>query len=480
MKHSRTLIFILVMVAIATYLIWPGDPGIHFLGVNRDVKTRLGLDLVGGIQVLLEADVPTNTPVSSESMDTAAQIVSERVGGLTGATEAVVQRAGDRFIVVEIPGVQDPEQAVATIKETALLEFVDLSAIPQNEAIGMQTTQATIRTDLVTGTEAITPTLEATPAITPTQAVTSTQGITTTGIISPTQEPPTQIFHTVMTGAEIQEVGVQSSGSTYEVAFKLTTPGSKIFGDFTTAHVGDILAIVLDKKVISAPRINNAITGGQGTITGNFTSEEANKLAIQLRYGSLPVPLKVVETRTVGPTLGQDSLNKSLLAGGIGFIIVMLFMAIYYRLPGLLADGAILIYAVFTFALFRFIPVTLTLPGIAGLMLSTGSALDANILIFERLKEELRAGRNLGQAVDLAWKRAWPSIRDANIATIITSVILFWFGSSFGATIVKGFSFTLALGVFVSLFTAIIVTRTFLALVLGWVRPTDPVRWFGL
>jgi preprotein translocase subunit SecD len=232
--------------------------------------------------------------------------------------------------------------------------------------------------------------------------------------------------------------------------------------------------------VISAPQVNEPITQGEGVISGSFTPESANALAVQLRYGSLPIPLVVVESRTIGPTLGEDSLNKSLVALAIGFTIVILFMALYYRLPGILAGIAIIIYALITFALFRYIPVTLTLPGIAGFMLSTGSALDANILIFERLKEELRAGRSLNQAVDLAWKRAWPSIRDSNIATLITCGILYWFGSSFGATIVKGFSITLALGVTVSLFTAIIVTRTFLNLVLDYVQGKSYARWFGI
>lgn len=215
-------------------------------------------------------------------------------------------------------------------------------------------------------------------------------------------------------------------------------------------------------------------------ISGNFTYETANALAVQLRYGSLPIPLKVVETRTVNPRLGADSLQKSLIAGAIGFSIVILFMALYYRLPGIIADLVILMYAAIAFALFRYIPVTLTLPGIAGFLLSTGSALDANILIFERLKEELRAGRTIRQALDLGWKRAWPSIRDSNIATLITCAILFWFGSSFGATIVKGFSLTLALGVGVSLFTALFVTRTLLGLVLQLFQPEDEARWFGI
>jgi preprotein translocase subunit SecD len=184
--------------------------------------------------------------------------------------------------------------------------------------------------------------------------------------------------------------------------------------------------------------------------------------------------------RTVGPTLGQDSLQKSLQAGLIGFTIVVLFMALYYRVPGVVADVAILIYALIAFALFRFIPVTLTLAGIAGFLLSTGSALDANILIFERMKEELRGGRTLNQAIDLGWQRAWPSIRDSNIATLITCGILFWFGSTFGATIVKGFSLTLAVGVFISLFVAILVTRTLLSLVVTYLKPTNLVKWFGL
>jgi preprotein translocase subunit SecD len=228
------------------------------------------------------------------------------------------------------------------------------------------------------------------------------------------------------------------------------------------------------------PQVESPITQGSGVITGNFTHEEANNLAIQLRYGSLPIPLKVVESRTVGPTLGQDSLRKSLVAGGIGLSVVVLFMALYYRLPGVVADLALLVYALITFALFRLIPVTLTLPGIAGFVLSIGVAVDANILIFERLKEELRSGRTLSQAIDLGWRRAWPSIRDSNLSTLITCAILFWFGSTFGASIVKGFSLTLALGVLVSLFTAITVTRIFLHVVLDNIRLTEHPKWFGI
>jgi preprotein translocase subunit SecD len=349
--------------------------------------------------------------------------------------------------------VSDPEEAIATIRETGLLEFVHMGLNPLPEG-------AIVTTDFGQTNQPETPASPTEPQATP-----------GTG----------EVLHTVMTGEVLRTVQVATDEvGRYVIEFSLTPEGSRLFSDYTSQNVGQFLGIVLDKEVISAPRVDSAITEGSGIISGSFTLESANALAIQLRYGSLPIPLTVVESRIIGPTLGQDSLQKSLLAGVIGFSIVILFMGLYYRLPGVLADVSIVIYALLAFALFRWIPVTLTLPGIAGLMLSTGSALDANILIFERLKEELRSGRSLRQAVDLGWQRAWPSIRDSNISTLITCGILFWFGSSFGATIVKGFSLTLALGVAVSLFTAILVTRTFLNLVLGYLNPANYEKWFGL
>jgi preprotein translocase subunit SecD len=291
------------------------------------------------------------------------------------------------------------------------------------------------------------------------------------------------MFHTIMTGADLKQVGVSTtrgSAGGYEVSFELTSNGAQIFSQFTSAHVGQALAIVLDKQVISAPRIDQAITSGRGVITGNFDLQSANGLAVQLRSGSLPIPLRVVTTRTVGPTLGAESLRRSLIAGLIGVAIVILFMAMYYRLPGMVAALALAVYAMLSLAIFRLIPVTLTLPGIAGFVLSLGVAVDANILIFERLKEELRKGKPLNNAIDLGWKRAWPSIRDSNVSTMITCAILYWFGSNFGASIVKGFSLTLFIGVAVSMFTAIIVTRTFLHLILDNVRLTKHESWFGV
>jgi preprotein translocase subunit SecD len=284
-----------------------------------------------------------------------------------------------------------------------------------------------------------------------------------------------------MTGTSLQTVGVQrSTKGGYEISFSLKSDSSKLFSDYTLANVNKYLAIVLDKKVISAPQINTQISDGSGVITGNYTLDSANKFAVQLRYGSLPVPVQVVESRTVGPTLGAESVRKSVLAGIIGLSIVIVFMLLYYRVPGFVAALALMTYALFSLAIFKWLPVVLTLPGIAGFILSIGMAVDANILIFERLKEELRSGKTLRQAIDLGWQRAWPSIRDSNSSTLITCAILYIFGNTFGASMVKGFSVTLALGVIVSLFTAIIVTRTYLHTLMDNIKSVEHPRWFGL
>lgn len=454
-RNYRMLIVIAILLAAALWIVWPGlkdIPG-SMVVFGKQVETRLGLDLVGGVQALLEADLPETTTITQADMATAVRIMENRVNAL-GVSEAVVQQAGDRRILVELPGELDPEQAVSAIRTTALLEFVDLSEL--DPSIAQTLRGNAIQTDFAQGEDV-------------TAVVTNT-------ILAD------RSFPTIMTGAELRNAAAQQIPETGQivVSFELTPPGAQIFREYTTAHVGDVLAIVLDKKIISPPIINEPITDGQGMISGNFTQQEANELAVQLRYGALPIPLKVVETRTIGPTLGEDSLQKSLVAGVIGFTIVILFMALYYRLPGVVADVVIIIYALFAFAVFRFIPVTLTLPGIAGFLLSTGAALDANILIFERMKEELRSGRTISQAIDLGWRRAWPSIRDSNFATLITSGILYWFGSTFGATIVKGFSLTLALGVAISLFTALVVTRVLLSVVLERFNPENKVRWFGI
>ena len=446
--NQRLTRFIAILL-LAVFAVWVALPGSHTLYipglVNRDISTRLGLDLVGGVQALLEADLPANTDIPATSMETARTIIESRANGLLGVGEVSVQIAGDRRIVVELPGATDPEAALNVLGETGQLEFVDMGPISGADAIALEGT--TIVTDYP----------------------------------FPPEDYDGVVYHTVMTGERLSEVGVtRGQLNEYEVGFQLDSEGAEIFGEFTKNNVGGFLAIVLDKTIVSIPRINQAITGGQGSISGSFDSQSANDLAIQLRYGSLPIPLKVAESRTVGPSLGQDSLQKSLVAGLIGMGLVVVFMAAYYRLPGLLADVALLLYVSLTFALFKLIPVTLTLPGIAGFVLSIGVAVDANILIFERLKEELKEGLRLKPAIEKAWNRAWPSIRDSNLSTLITCGILFWFGSAFGASIVKGFAVTLALGVFVSLFTAIFVTHNLLHMWLDNIKVADHMPWFGL
>jgi preprotein translocase subunit SecD len=447
-NRNSWLIGIVLLIAFSLWVdlsknIVIGNPFKDTPFVERNVETKLGLDLRGGLQALLEADVPADTNVTTEELTNAKNILQNRANAL-GVSEISMQTAGNRRIVAEFPGITNPEEVVAALKQTALLEFVDMGSTPLPEGTKIQT-------DF---------------------------GVTNA---APKTDSGETIYHTVMTGSGLDTASVtRAKTGEYAISFVLKSDATKIFGDYTTANTGKYLAIVLDKQVISAPVIKTAITDGQGQISGSFTQEAAQTLAVQLRSGALPIPIKVVQSRTVGATLGEESIRKSVQAGIIGMIVVILFMALNYRMPGIIADLALICYALFSLMLFKMIPVTLTLPGIAGFILSVGMAVDANVLIFERLKEELRAGRNLRQAIDLAWSRAWPSIRDSNSSTLITCAILFIFGNTFGASMVKGFSVTLALGVVVSLFTAIIVTRTFLHTVLDRIKLAEHPRWFGL
>ena len=475
MNRSRNAWLIVMIVILVAFSLWVDlsksitiqDPLNNATLVSRKTDIQLGLDLRGGLQTLLQADVANCASVKAADLETTRTILQNRANAL-GVSEITMQTAGSCRIVAEFPGVSNPEEVVAALQQTALLEFIDAGDTPLT--IGTK-----VQTDYGQASTTTPPT--ATPA-----AATATPSAmaTVTSTASPT--PAATVYHTVMTGAALSTVGVQvgSKPGTYQISFTLKPNSIQLFADYTSSHIGKILAIVLDKSVISSPSIQSAITGGDGSITGSFTSAEANSLAVQLRYGSLPVPVKVVESQTVGATLGEDSVRRSLTAGAIGLAVVILFMAFYYRLPGVVADLALITYALVSFMLFKMIPVTLSLPGIAGFILSIGMAVDANVLIFERLREELRAGRTLSQAIDLGWSRAWPSIRDSNSSTLITCLILYIFGNSFGASMVKGFSINLALGVVVSLFTAIIVTRTYLHLVLDNLKLGEHPRWFGL
>jgi preprotein translocase subunit SecD len=512
-RNTILLVVIIILTLVSVYIDLPHSPGVHIalgpININRDFSIKQGLDLQGGLQVLLEADLPADQPIEAGAMDQVAKIIENRVNAL-GVVEPLVQTQGTRRIIVELPGIEDPEQAIAVLRETSLLEFIDAG----NEFLPIGTKVETTYPTLVsqgatthdvtagatptpsagiTSTTGITPTVppSATPSVTATEGVTITppEGVTTTlpsaaatatNVVTPpvTAPPagPTRVYADVITGQDLKSATAYRDPNTgaFGVSFELTDTGAQDFATFTTDHADYdkqpyyYLAIVLDKEVISCPHISSPIPDGKGQISGNFTLEEVDNLAIQLRFGALPIPLRVETTRSIGPTLGQESVQKSIQAGAVGLSIVFLFMLIYYRLPGFLADLALALYGVFNLALYKLIPVTLTLPAITGFILSTGMAVDANILVFERMKEELRAGRSLGAAMEAGFSRAWTSIRDSNISTLITCGILFYFGSTFGAGTVKGFAITLALGVLINIFTAITVTRTFIRLVFDW------------
>ena len=442
-----SLILIALLALVSAYIVWPTD---HPLWLEsalargeeesfdlRDLK--LGLDLQGGTQVLLETDLEGDREAEESDMAAAKIIVENRVNGL-GVAEAIVQQQGANRLVVELPGVGNPDQAVETIRSTGQLEFVEPAGAPLGPNLMINTTNR--------------------PAAASDLLAQLSSGAALVGDVEPFM--PDTIFETVMTGDILQNaVPTQNEFGQWQINFSMTDEGSSQFFEYTNSHVGRPLPIVLDGRVLSAPVIRSAIRDS-GVIDGSFTQEEVDSLAVQMRYGALPVPLKVVDVRTIGASLGQDSVDRSLKAGLLGLLGILTFMLIIYRVPGLLAAGALIIYLLLNLMFYKLIPVTLTLAGIAGLVLSLGMAVDANILIFERMKEELRVGRSLRVAVEAGFSRAWPAIRDGNVSTLISCAVLWWFGNNFGASIVKGFAITLSIGVLLSMFTAVFVTRTFM------------------
>jgi preprotein translocase subunit SecD len=469
-RKSLNLIIIIALVILVILIDFPILSQVKKDLFKRELNPVLGLDLRGGMQVIMQA--PAGFNIDRQLLEETSKILEDRANGL-GVSEVVFQVAGDNYILGEFPGLTNTDEVIKVIKQTGLLEWVDVGSDFLQPETG-------IKTDYLPGSTLNQPVV--TVEQTPTPPVNLNQPV-----VVATPQPNEKIYHTILTGSAIKSVSVEPPTTPqdgYAIHFLLNEEGAKTFSEFTKNNIGKMVAIVLDKKVISSPTIRSQIPNGEGVISGSypniFTLDQANNLKVTLHYGSLPVALEIAESRVVGPTLGQDSLNKSLIAAAIGFLIVSLFMIIYYRLPGIVAVIAIAIFGLITFAIYLILPVTMTLPGIAGFLLSVGSALDANILQFERFKEELRKNRTLTQAVNLGWTRAWPSIRDSNLATIITSAILFWFGSTFGATIVKGFALTLAIGVGISLFTALFVTRTLLGLVIRNLENADKSKWFGL
>lgn len=479
--RQRTFISLALIVLLAIVCGWLAlsNPTIKIGDVTREVKVHLGLDLQGGLRALLQADLPEGTTIDPDTINVARGIIERRINAF-GVVEPLIQVQGNNRIVVELPGIQNPDEALQVFGGTGLLEFVDAGATPLTEGEEIRTTGPSAANSCSSAV--------AQAAATPSPTISPTDTISPTTPISPTNSiTDTQVYSTVMTGDCLSTASYQANPTTNqaEIRFELKGAGIKIFGDHTTNNVGRYLAIALDKRVISSPSINSPITTGDGVITGRFTVEEATNLALQLKFGSLPIPMRVESTTSIGPTLGQDSINRSLVAGAIGIGIVAFFMLLYYRLPGLLAVIALTIYGFIVFTIYKvgipgIIPyVTLTLPGIAGFVLSLGVAVDGNILIFERMKEELREGRPLPVALEAGFERAWPSIRDSNISTFITSIILLIFGSNNGASIVTGFAITLMIGVVMGLFTSVFVTRTFLRFVLD-VFPNIGLWWYGV
>jgi len=432
-KRFVDLIWLVVIILIMAFSLW--------IVTDEEHPIRRGLDLQGGLQVLLESSLDEDVEVTSEQMNSARQIIDQRVNAL-GVTEPVVQVEPERRrILVELPGLDNPDDAIALIQETALLEFIDTGSQPLEEGTCVTTSENT--------------------GPSPCQVIRGDSETEDIILDAP-------YYETVMTGAALKSSNPQRDDfGVYFVDFTLQPDQADFFADYTRAHTGDFLTIVLDKEVISSPRINSTIDGGQGTVTGDFTQSEAENLSLQLRFGSLPIPLEIESIRQVGATLGTQSVDASIKAGAIGVVMVLIFMLAYYRLFGLMADFALLFYMLLNFAVFQGLPVTLTLPAITGFLLSTGMAVDANVLVFERIKEELKRGSKLRPAIDNGFSLAWVAIRDSNIATLVICLVLWMFGRSFGASAVQGFALTLAIGVMISMFTAVIVSRTLVRLIIG-------------
>ncbi len=426
LKHRARAVFLIIFAVLIGYFVYSTQK-------SGSKPFRLGLDLSGGTHLVYQADVSKldSTDISN-SMSSLRDVVERRVNTL-GVSEPLVQteqgaalssKESAYKLIVELPGVTDVNEAVAAIGATPRLEFRIATAAD------MKTFQAST-------------TLKTADATTTENAYEA--------LFTPTE----------LTGRMVSRASVQFNSTTNQpmVGLVFTSDGRDLFATMTKEHVGDYIGIFLDGALIEAPVVREEIPDGQAQISGGFTLDQANKLVRDLNFGALPVPLTLVSTQTIGPTLGQAAVNGGVETGIVAFIIIALFLIIWYRLPGLVAVVALGVYTCIMLALFKFIPVTLTSAGIAGFILSIGMAVDANILIFERMKEELKAGRGVWDAMHEGFARAWLSIRDSNMSSIITGIILYYFGST---SVVTGFALVFVIGVLVSMFTAITASRLFL------------------
>lgn len=425
MRQRTFYVFIgIVVLAISSLLVDLAGTAGDFKVFGHGTAIKQGLDLTGGLRVLLTAR--DTKAATDDAMNAAMDVITKRVNA-TGVAAPQVSRIGTYSIDVEVPDVKNPDQLRTTLGSTGQMVIYGMGNLPQL-ADGQPYTQT------------VTTYCDVPNAPTPCIVVNGNE-------------------------LDLSQIGVSTDQfGQPQVNFGTKGSGTSRLSSYTSAHVNGNMAIVLDGKVVTDPTIQQAITGGSGVINNIGSFDTATAISIQLKYGALPIAFRIDASEQISATLGPTYVHSSIIAGLVGLGIVILFMLIYYRLPGLIADLALMVYSLVILAIFKLIPVTLTLEGIAGFILSIGMAVDANILIFERLKEELRAGKTLGAAVEAGFNRAWTSIRDSNISTMITCVVLYWFGQNFSASIIVGFATTLFIGVAVSMFTAIVVTRTFLRL----------------
>ncbi|MFA5158390.1 MAG: protein translocase subunit SecD [Patescibacteria group bacterium] len=413
-------IFGLIIIVLTLSVLADIPKGPKFFG--KEIKTHLGLDLQGGTEIIYQADLSKSND-KSKDLNNLMNIFRQRVDSL-GVAEPTIQQQGSDQVLIQLPGVKDIDQAIAAIGQTYELVFMA-------------------------------------------EAADATTGLALNDYYQPDYTLPGYWTPSDLTGSDLigsdvtyntQNQGTGQSEPVVTLTFN--NAGKEKFAKLTKENLNKQMAIVLDRRIVSAPTVQAEITDGKAIITGQKDIKEAKKLSDRLNEGVLPIPAKVIAQQNIGATLGADSIKKSLTAGVIGLLIIALFMLIHYKVPGAVAVVALVIYSLISLAVFKVVPVTMTLAGIAGFILSIGMAVDANILIFERTREELRNGKDIVAAIEEGFRRAWSSIRDSNFSTIITCIILFYFGSG----IIKGFALTLALGVIISMFTAITASRNFLVL----------------
>ncbi len=428
---------------------------------NSQHPFKLGLDLAGGSHLVYEADVSKVDPAEvPELMGVLRAVVEKRVNAF-GVSEPIVQVERSSFVsetqvnrlVIELPGVTDVAQAVAEIGQTPLLEFKLLDP----DRLAEQQTLESVRslTENATNSKAV------------------VGNVKINGEIIEEQDP---YVDTGLTGRYVETATLEFAGgqggqlsNEPMVSVKFNEEGAKLFAELTRDNVGQQIGIFLDGELLSSPVVNEAITGGTAVITGSFTAEEARALAQNLSFGALPVPIKLASTQTIDATLGAGVVDKSIMAGAFGFLLISLFMIGWYRLPGVVATFALASYILISLLIFMLIPVTLTAAGLAGLVLSLGMAVDANVLVFERMKEEFRSGKSSREATVEGFSRAWSAIRDGNVTAILSAVILFWFGTA----LIKGFALVLGIGTLISIISAVTLTRTLL-MILPDVKRNDP------